>query len=224
MPGLGQPHGPEGGLSREQLWAAIHAERAALADDLTELTADQWATRSLCGEWTVEQVLAHLTMSASLSFPAWLRSMLGARFRADLHNQRRLAEHLGATPAETLARFRAIVTSTVAPSGHTAAWLGEVVVHGADIRQPLGITRAPAPAAVTAVAQFFASRDFAVNSRTAIKGLRVEATDGPFRTGSGPLVTGPTLALVLAMSGRASAYPELAGPGVTELAARTRAN
>lgn len=43
------------------------------------------------------------------------------------------------------------------------------------------------------------------------------ATDGPFTTGAGPLVTGPTLALVLAMAGRASAYEELEGPGVTKL-------
>jgi len=34
--------------------------RQALADDVADLTAQQWATPSLCTEWDVHQVLAHL--------------------------------------------------------------------------------------------------------------------------------------------------------------------
>lgn len=206
----------------DDLWPAIHAERAALAADLAHLTPEQWATRSLCSQWSVREVVAHLTAAASTSRLAWVRSIVGAGFRPALHNQRRLTEHLGATPADTLRRFEAVVTSTVAPSGHTAAWLGEVIVHGADIRRPLGISHEPPGRAVEAVATFFAGQDFAVNSRSAVKGLRLEATDGPFTTGTGPLVTGPTLALVLAMAGRASAYEKLSGPGVPELIRRSQ--
>jgi hypothetical protein len=66
----------------------------------------------------------------------WLRSMLAARFRPDLHNQRRLAQHRGRTPAETLARFRAVIPSTTAPSSHTPAYLGEIVVYAQNIRRP----------------------------------------------------------------------------------------
>jgi hypothetical protein len=71
------------------------------------------------GDWDVEQVVAHLTAAASLSQRRWLLSMPGAPFRPDVHNQRRLAEYRGSTPAETLDRFRAVITSTTAPSGHT---------------------------------------------------------------------------------------------------------
>lgn len=35
-------------MSRDRLWAAIHAERAALADGLAGLDAAQWSTQSLC--------------------------------------------------------------------------------------------------------------------------------------------------------------------------------
>jgi hypothetical protein len=31
-----------------EVWSLIHAERAVLADQLTELTDEQWSTRSLC--------------------------------------------------------------------------------------------------------------------------------------------------------------------------------
>ena len=108
------------------LWTLAHAERAALATDLAGLDAEQWRHDTLCGEWDVEQVVAHLTAAASLNQWQWLRSMLAARFRPDVHNQRRLAEHCGSTPAETLDRFRAVITSTTAPSSHTPAYLGEV--------------------------------------------------------------------------------------------------
>lgn len=119
----------------DHLWALAHAERAALAEDLAGLGAEQWRHDTLCGEWDAEQVLAHLTAAASLNQWQWLRSMLAARFRPDVHNQRRLAEQCGGTPAETLDRFRAVITSTTAPSQHTPAYLGEVVVHAQDIRQ-----------------------------------------------------------------------------------------
>ncbi|MFF5790804.1 maleylpyruvate isomerase family mycothiol-dependent enzyme [Paeniglutamicibacter sp. NPDC012692] len=110
--------------SERGLWALLHAERAALADDLSDLSTEQWHHKTLCGEWDVEQVVAHLTAAASLNQWQWLRSMLGARFRPDVHNQRRLQEHRGNTPAETLERFRAVITSNIAPSSHTPAYLG----------------------------------------------------------------------------------------------------
>jgi uncharacterized protein (TIGR03083 family) len=199
------------------LWRAIHAERAALAADLAGLTDAQWAAPSLCGDWTVEEVVAHLTAAASTGRWRWIASMLGAGFDPAAHNARRLAEHRGATPTQTLERFRGVVDSTVAPSGHTAAWLGEVVVHGEDVRRPLGLPSPTPVATATAVAAFYASRDFAVPSRSAIAGLRVEAADGPFATGTGPLVAGPTLSLVMAMAGRRTHLPDLTGPGVARL-------
>jgi hypothetical protein len=76
------------------------------------------------------------------------------------------------------------------------AYLGEVVVHAQDIRQPLGLTRVPSVDA--RVAEFFAQRNFAVPSRS--DGLQLRADDGPFAAGTGPLVTAP-----------AERHPELAG-------------
>ncbi len=205
---------------KAELWAAAHAERAALADDLADLAAEQWGSASLCAGWSVEDVVAHLTAGASVGRLRWLASVTAARMDFDLHNQRRLHDHRGATPAETLNRFRAVITSTTAASGHTPAWLGEVIVHAQDVRRPLGIAHDPPVAAVTQVARFYASRDFTVPSRTAITDLRLEATDGPFAHGAGPLVTGTTLALTMAMAGRAVWCDELTGPGTATLRER----
>jgi uncharacterized protein (TIGR03083 family) len=204
----------------DHLWALAHAERAALADDLSGLSDEQWRHRTLCGKWDVEEVLAHLTAAASLGPWKWLRSMASARFRPAVHNQRRLAEHRGSTPAETLDRFRAIVESTTAPSPHVPAYLGEVVVHAQDIRQPLGLTRTPSLDALTPVAEFFAHRNFTVPSRTHVADLELRADDGPFVAGRGSLVTGSTVALVMGMAGRPPYLDELGGPGVQLLRAR----
>lgn len=205
-----------------ELWAAIHAERATLVDDLADLSREQWAIRSLCGQWSVEETVAHLSACATVGRFRWLASAIGARFDFDLHNRRRLDEQMRGTPEETLAVLAGLVSSTVQPMRATAAWLGEVVVHGQDIRRPLGITTTPPVATSTAVASFFASRDFAVASRTAVAGLRVEAVDGPFVAGveGDPRVTGPTIALVMAMAGRAAFVDDLAGPGVATLRER----
>ncbi|MFC8293530.1 maleylpyruvate isomerase family mycothiol-dependent enzyme [Streptomyces sp. NPDC057242] len=208
--------------TREALERAIRVERLALVQDLAGLSEAQWATASLCGRWTVEEVVAHLTAGAGTGMWRWLLSMLAARFDPDLHNDRRLAQHRGATPEETLRRFRAVVAGPAGPTGHTAAWLGETVVHGEDIRRPLGLVRTPPAATTTAVARFFASRDFTVASKTAIAGLRLEATDGPFTTGSGDLLRGPTLSLVMGMAGRAAACQDLEGDGAAVLRARLR--
>jgi uncharacterized protein (TIGR03083 family) len=204
----------------DDLWALAHAERAALADDLAGLTAEQWEHGTLCDRWTVEEVVAHLTAAASTGQWKWLRSMAFARFRPDVHNRRRLAEHRGVDPAETLERFRAVIASTTSPSGHIPAYLGEVVVHAQDIRQPLGLPTTPRLDALTPVAEFFARRNFAVPSSSRIADLEVQADDGPFVAGRGALVTGSTLALVMSMAGRAHYVDELDGPGVQLL--RTR--
>ncbi|WP_149205017.1 maleylpyruvate isomerase family mycothiol-dependent enzyme [Actinotalea subterranea] len=198
-------------------WEAIRDERARLVADLEALTPDQWAAPTLCTRWTVEDVVAHLTAGASVGRWAWLRSIIAARFDAAVHNERRLAEHRGPTPADTLAGFRAVVTSRVAATGDLWAWLGEVVVHATDIREPLGITTAPDADAVLAVAEGFARKDFTVNSRTASKGLRLVATDSPFRSGDGAVVEGTTLDLVLAIAGRTTAAERLVGDGVPRL-------
>jgi uncharacterized protein (TIGR03083 family) len=206
----------------DDLWALAHAERTALAEDVSAFNAEQWRLKTLCGRWDVEEVVAHLTAAASLNQWRWARSMVGARFRVDVHNQRRLVDHLGSTPAETLDRFRAAIGSTTAPSGHTPAYLGEVVVHAQDIRQPLGLPRTPGIEALTPVAEFFARRNFTVASRTAVAGLQLRADDGPFATGTGSLVTGSTLALIMSMAGRAPYIHQLDGPGVPNLQARVR--
>ena len=208
--------------TKDRQWSAIGQERERLAADLDTLTERDWRTQSQCGSWTVEETLAHLTAAASIGRWRWLRSMVGARFNADLHNRRRLDEHLGGSPAETLQRFTAAIPNRIEPSNATWAWLGEVIVHGADIRRPLGITTTPQVDTVTFVAENYAARDFAVASHTTAKGIALSATDSPLCHGVGPEVSGPVLDLVMVMAGRPAHLHNLTGSGVAILTERLR--
>jgi uncharacterized protein (TIGR03083 family) len=199
------------------LWSLIHAERTALAADLVELTDQQWATASLCDRLTVREVLAHLTAAASLNPMRWLAGVIRCRFDFDQQVAMRLAEQLGATPADTLARFRHVITSTTKPPLPVVAMLGEAIVHGEDIRRPLGIHRDYPITTLTLVAEYYRGSDLVVLAKGRIPGLRLEATDSTFATGSGPLVSGTTLALIMAMTGRTPYCDELDGDGVAIL-------
>ncbi len=187
------------------IWPLIHSERAALAADLAELGL------------TVREVLAHLTAGASLTPVRWLAGVIRCRFDFDRQVAMRLTEQMGATPAETLDRFRRVVTSTTKPPLPATAMLGETIVHGEDIRRPLGIRRAYPIETLTRVAENYQGSDLVVLAKGRIRGLRLVAVDGPFSTGSGPLVSGTTLALTMAMTGRATYCDELEGDGVAIL-------
>jgi uncharacterized protein (TIGR03083 family) len=199
------------------IWPLIHAERAALATDLADLTDLQWATPSLCAGFSVREVLAHLTAGASLNPVRWLAGVIRCRFDFDQQVAMRLAEQLGGTPAETLARFRHAVTSTTKPPIPAVAMLGEAIVHAQDIRRPLGIRRDYPVITLTTVAAYYQRSDLPVLTKSRVGGLRLAASDGPFAAGSGPLVSGTTLALVMAMAGRVAYCDELEGDGLTIL-------
>jgi uncharacterized protein (TIGR03083 family) len=205
------------------VWTLVHAERAALAADLESLPDDRWRTTSLCTELTVREVLAHMTAGATLSFPRWFAGVLRARFDFEKQVLTRLREQLGDSPAQTLARFRAAVERSTTPLGFQGSpeWaLAETVVHAEDIRRPLGLRRDHPAEVLTTAAAFYAASDLAVLAKGRIGGLRLVATDTGFTTGDGLPVTGPTIALIMAMTGRAAFCADLDGTGVAALRER----
>lgn len=204
-------------------WRHIHEERASLARDLAGLTEEQWSTPSLCEGLTVREVLAHLTASASLGAVRWMAGVIRCRFDFDRQVEMRLAEHLGTSGADTLARFAAVVTSTTSPPLPKLAILGEAIVHGADIRRPLGIVGDHRPDVLTPLATYYSGTDQVVPAKSRVKGLQLVATDGPFTAGTGPQVTGSTLALIMAMTGRSAYCDDLTGEGVEVLRERSTA-
>ena len=203
-----------------EVWDMIHAERAALLDDVAGLTPAQWQTRSLCSQWTVHQVLGHVTATAKMTPPKFFGAFIRSGFDFDRYVGKYAAAESAGTPAATLAELRAHLDDTTSPPGPTDAMVGEIVVHGMDIRQPLGMTRQFPPATLVKVAEFFAGSNLIVGAKSRIAGVRLAATDQDWSRGSGPEVSGPMLSLVLAMTGRAIALDDLTGDGVALLRER----
>lgn len=127
------------------LWTLVAAERAALADDIAALTPEQWASLSLCPDWTVRDIVAHLAAAASTSPGAFFGQFAKAGFSFDKYANTGLARRLGADTGATLAGFRAVQSSKTCRPGPKLTWLGEVVVHADDIRRSLGIVHSYDP-------------------------------------------------------------------------------
>lgn len=201
-------------------WPLIHGEREALAADLAALSDEQWATPSLCSGWTVRDVLGHLIATATMTPGSFFAAMAKAGFRFNAMAERLIAAEATAAPADGLAEFRRHLKDTTHPPGPAEAMLGEVIIHGEDIRRPLGLTRQYPAEAVRRVADFNKGSNLLIGSKRRIAGLALKATDQDWSTGSGPDVTGPALSLVLAMTGRSGALADLSGEGVATLRSR----
>jgi uncharacterized protein (TIGR03083 family) len=204
------------------IWPTVHAERAALAADLERLSEAQWATPSLCSGWSVRDVLAHMTATARITPPGFFLKMLTSGFSFQKLQARDIAVERGASATDTLARFRTQVNSSSHPPGPKDTWLGEVLVHGEDIRRPLGIRHAYPLDACVQTANFYKGSNLIIGAKSRIEGLRLRATDTEWAHGAGPEVSGPIHSLVMAMTGRKAAVADLTGEGVSILESRCR--
>ena len=202
------------------MWATVAAERGALASDLADLTPTQWDTPSLCSGWTVRDIVAHLSATASLNPGTFFFNMAKAGFNFDRFAHGQIDKHRGPDPAATLSEFRSLQNSTSAPPGPKTSWLGEVVVHGEDLRRPLGISHTYPPDAVREVIDFYKGSNMLIGSKKRVAGLALKATDADWQHGQGEAVEGPLLSLLLAMTGRAAACDDLSGSGVPTLRGR----
>jgi uncharacterized protein (TIGR03083 family) len=198
----------------------VHAERRALAEDLAALTPEQWRTPSLSEGRTVQQTLAHMTATARMTPPKFLLKMAAAGFRFDRMADAEVAAESAGGPEATLERFRAVERSTSGPPGPATSWLGETLVHAEDIRRPLGLRHAYPTDAVIRVADFYAGSNLLIGGKRRVAGLTLRATDTDWSRGSGPVVEGPALALLMATAGRPAALADLGGPGLDTLRSR----
>jgi uncharacterized protein (TIGR03083 family) len=205
------------------IWTTIADERGGLADDLAGLTASQWETRSLCTQWSIRELVAHMSTTASMTPPKFFLGMAQAGFNFDKFANNGVAKHLGPDATATLNQFRGLRDSTSAPPGPKISWLGEAVVHGEDVRRPLGISHTYPSDVVRQVIDFYKGSNLIVGSKKRVAGLALSATDDDWQHGTGDpaaMVEGPLLSLLLAMTGRGAACDDLNGPGVPILLSR----
>jgi uncharacterized protein (TIGR03083 family) len=187
--------------------------------DLLGLRPEQWEEASLCEGWAVRDVVAHLAATAELSKRRFAREFIRSGFSSDRIVHRQIATGRRRGTGELLASLQAAVTSTASPPLPTITRVTEIVVHGEDIRRPLGLRHAYSTGHLGEAIAYVAG-DRLTGGRTRMSGLRMIGTDADFAVGAGLAVKGPAVSVLLAACGRRAALPELSGPGVTELARR----
>jgi uncharacterized protein (TIGR03083 family) len=209
-------------MDRADLRTALESERLAIADVVDTLGPEDWRAASLCTGWTVQDVVAHMTLTSRLTKFGAIRAVLAARGdinrMIDESARARAAEY---SPAELAAQLRKTAGSERRPLGtQPRDPLVDVLVHAQDITRPLGLAHAmPAEHVVPALEQVWGSSFYGPRKRLA--GLRLVATDADWSAGDGDReVRGPAGELLLVATGRAAGLAALEGAGVEDAAAR----
>jgi len=194
-------------------------ERIDLAATLEALRAEDWDRQSLCQEWSVRDVVAHILSYEGLDAASLGRRFLEGRFSPDRINSVGVATLRSRPPEELVRQLR-----SSGPSGLTAGFGGRIaltdtLIHHEDIRIPLGLER-DVPHERLRVALPFAMVAPPIRGAWRARGLRVIATDLDWSFGRGPEVRGRGQAVLLAVTGRSVAAAELDGPGADTLRRR----
>ena len=211
----------------DDAWDLVDAERLALADFLTGLSPDEWSTPSLCGEWSVQEVAAHLAFSNTMPLRTLFVELARDRFRANTTNARLARQWARLGPGGIVARLRDVDGAhSRTPVTRPQDVLADFICHNLDIRRPLGRERLAPPDPTRRALTTYVGMGipqalaFGRNPKATARGLHLVADDIGWEHGAGPRVTAPSSALIRALTGRPVGDDELSGPGATHLYAR----
>lgn len=204
------------------IWDDIADERRGLADELERLTAEQWAASSLCEGWTVKATAAHLTTVFHTSMPMFFLKIAASGSFDKASRKMALREARDRSTSDIIGELRANAEHRFTPPGFgPEAPLSDVVMHGQDIRRPLGLDREiPEHRATTILELLMSKKGAFARPKGGIDGLRFEATDIAWSSGSGSTVSGPAEALLMSIGGRRVALDDLSGDGLDAFRAR----
>ena len=206
-------------MDQGEAWAAIDEQRRALVRLLESLSAEEWDQPSLCDGWTVRQVAAHLALQ-NAPWSAMPRAMVdavryggmnGAIHAMACRHARLAVEVIIAEIGDRIGVHRPLPTVTFRESAI------DYLVHGQDIALPLGrdMTMSRELALLAADRVWSTPRMF--HARKKLGCYRLVADDASWSAGQGQEVCGPIGALLLLLTGRPAALPQLSGPGTASL-------
>lgn len=207
-------------MDKAQLWRHIHAERAALATMLADLSADEWSHDTLCPGWTVHDVAAHVISTPQIDWgqmTAMMARNVGRGYNTMIFRE---VKRLGAreTRDSILADYDTYATSRHhVPTTTSVEPLIDALLHHQDIVRPLGRSHEMHPEAAAVAADRVRRLAFLMGTRKLLRSVRLVATDVDWTRGEGPTVSGPMQELLMLASGRRPDPALLTGDGVALL-------
>lgn len=207
-------------MSRPDLTPYAVQERGDLLALLRELTPAQWASPTLCTDWSVRQVAAHVVSYDELTKLQTAAIFLRGGLRTGTVNEVALSRYRDLDPDAVLD----LVARCQRPRGLTAAMgagiaLTDGTIHHQDIRRALGMPRTIPEERLVLVLDFSLGAP-TLPSKSNRRGLKLVATDVDWSTGDGPEVCGTGEALLMAVAGRPAALGGLEGEGLATLRSR----
>ena len=205
----------------------VRVERAAFIDTLEALGPDQWQERSLCAEWRVVDVAAHLAWAPVLGAAAGAVGLARSGFSVNRMIASSAVRWSERGREAILDQLRLNLESGAKPIGMpTVAALADAVVHGIDVRRPLGLGRAIPAHVLGPVVEFSIGTPWPMNAvvggsaRRRLQGVRLVGTDVDWSRGTGPEVRASAETIARLVYARAISPDELTGPGAPVLTAR----
>ena len=195
-------------------------ERRDLLEFARGLAPAEWEAQSLCSEWRVRDVVAHVFSYDTLQAPALVRRFAQGRFWLSKINKVGVDEAGSRTPEELIA----LLEQNLRPSGAMTAFGGRIaltdgLIHHQDIRRPLGKPRDIPPDRLRQALNFGLVAP-PVRGAWRLRGVRAIATDIDWSFGAGAEVRGLGEAILMTMAGRRGIAGELEGPGAPRLQQR----
>ena len=202
-------------------------QREGFIRTLEELTRDQWLAPSLCSEWRVVDVAAHLAWAPVLAAAAGAAAMARHGFSMNRMIARSAIGWSERGRSAILDQLRDNARTGARPIGMPpVAALADAVVHGLDVRRPLGLPGEVPTESLAPLAAFALGTPWPLNAvvggsaRRRVAGVRLVATDADWTHGSGPEVRARAEDLVLLLHGRRPRPDDLSGPGAATVLAR----
>lgn len=205
----------------------VRGERRAFIATLHSLTPEQWHERSLCTGWRVVDVAAHLAWAPVLGPVAGTAGLLRNRLSVNRMIASSAIAWSDRGADAILDQLGSNLESGAKPIGMpTVAALADAVVHGLDVRRPLGLAR-PVPAEILDPIARFVLRtpwplDTVVGGDAArrVAGVRLVADDAGWSHGEGPEVRASSETIALVLYGRSVDKQDLTGDGAEAVRAR----
>ncbi len=185
------------------LSGAIAEEYRALADLLEASGPAVWDAPSLCEGWRIREVVAHMTMPARYSGPAFMAELEAAGGDFTRLSDT-VAERDGALPpASLLGDLRSeVLHGWQPPGGGVEGALTHCVIHGLDITGSVPLERRVPDERIAAVLGIIAGPGTPNLFGVDLQGVQLQADDLDWSYGSGTPVSGSAQALALVVCGR----------------------
>lgn len=202
-------------------------QRDGFVETMKALEPEQWNAPSLCTGWRVVDVAAHLAWAPVMGAGAGALAMARNGFSMNRMIARSAVAWADRGHDAILAQLRDNARSGATPIGMPpVAALADAVVHGLDVRRPLGLPGQVPVEALAPLADFTLGTPWPMNAvvggsaRRRVAGVRLVATDTDWAHGAGPEVRASAETLLLLLYGRPVDPADLTGDGAAVLRAR----